>query len=161
MPDEPVPVRQAVVGCLVLALVGLGLAALVRPLIFSVAPPRDDTVVVVAQATELADGPIRRDVLLGDSYGWDGEVDAGDGNAQLAVIVAEAQGAGAVVVAAASPVEEGCAVEIADDRLRDCAGRAWTYAGIPLDPADPPLQRFPAVVENGAVVVDMTRTLEG
>ena len=31
MPDEPVPVRRAAVGCLVIALVGLGLAALVRP----------------------------------------------------------------------------------------------------------------------------------
>lgn len=161
MPDEPVPVKRAVIGCLVLALVGLGLAALVRPLIFSVAPPRDDSVLVVAQAVELVDGPIRRDVLLARSYGWDGEIDAGDGHVQLAVIVAPVPGGGAIVSAAASPVDDDCAVEIAADRLRDCAGRTWTFDGLPIDPADPPLQRFPAVIENGAIVVDMTRLLDG
>ena len=44
-----------------IALLGFGLAALVRPLIFSVAPPRDDSVVIVAQAPEIVDGPILRE----------------------------------------------------------------------------------------------------
>jgi hypothetical protein len=160
MPDEPVPVRRAVVGCLLLAIVGLGLAALVRPLIFSVAPARDDSVVIVAQAAELNDGPIRRDVLLGASYGWDGEIDAGDGNAQMALILAPALGGGAVASAGASPVADDCPVEIGADRLRDCDGRAWTFEGLPIDPGLPPLQRFPVVVDDGAVIVDMTRTLD-
>ena len=160
MPDEPVPVRRALVGCLVIAVVGLGLAALVRPLIFSVAPPRDDSVVIVAQAGELDDGPLRREVLLGESYGWDGEVDAGDGKAVVTIILAPALGGGAVASVAASPVEEDCPVEIGDDRLRDCGGRAWTFDGLPLDPDDPALQRFPAVIDDGAVVVDMTRTVD-
>ena len=59
-------------------------AALVRPLIFSVAPPRDDSVVIVAQAPEIVDGPILRDVVLSRSYGWDGEVDAGKSPAYTA-----------------------------------------------------------------------------
>lgn len=161
MPDEPVPVRRAVVGCLVIALLGLGIALLVRPLIFTLAPPRDDTVVVVAAASEVTDGPIRRDVLLGSSHGWDGEREVGDGRAQLVVILAPTGSAGTVVAsAAASPVRDDCPVEIAPDRLRDCDGRAWTYEGLPIDPADPPLQRFPTIVEGGSVIVDFTRTAE-
>lgn len=161
MPDEPVPVRRAVVGCLLIALIGFGLAALVRPLIFSVAPPRDDSVIIVAQAVELGDGPIRRDVLLGQSYGWDGERDAGDGNTVVPIILAPTGGGGAVASAAASPVAEDCPVEIGEDRLRDCDGRAWTFSGLPIDAADPPLQRFAAVIEDGAVIVDMTQALDG
>ena len=160
MPDEPVPVRRAVVGCLVIALAGLALAALVRPLIFSVAPARDDSVVIVAQSAELEDGPLVRTVLLADAYGWDGETDAGSGRAQLDLILAPAVGGGVVASAAASPVADDCAVEIDEDRLRDCDGREWTFAGLPIDMADPPLQRFPVVVEDGAVVVDMTRTVD-
>jgi hypothetical protein len=161
MPDDPVPVRRAVIGCLVIAIVGFGLAALVRPLIFSVAPARDDAVVVVAQAPEIVDGPIRRDVLLARSYGWDGEVDAGDGRVTLPVVVSPLAGGTATAVAAASPVGDDCAVEIAADRLRDCEGRTWTFAGLPIDAADPPLQRFPVEVDAGAVIVDFTRTVDG
>jgi hypothetical protein len=161
MPDEPVPVRRAVVGCLVIALLGFGLAALVRPLIFSVAPPRDDSVVIVAQAPELVDGPILRDVVLSRSYGWDGEVDAGDGRVQLPIVISQLTPGTATAVAATSPVSEACPIEIGADRLVDCGGRTWTYAGLPIDTADPPLQRFPVEIDAGSVFVDFTRTVDG
>ena len=160
MPDDPVPVRRAVVGCLVIALIGFGLAALVRPLIFSVAQPRDDSVAVVAQAAEIVDGPIRRDVLLGRSYGWEGEVDAGDGRVTLPVIISPLAAGTASAVAAASPVRDDCAVEIGADRLTDCDGRTWTFAGLPIDAADPPLQRFAVEVDAGTVIVDFTRAID-
>ena len=161
MPDEPVPVRRAVVGCLVIALLGFGLAALVRPLIFSVAPPRDDSVVIVAQAPEIVDGPILRDVILSRSYGWDGEVDAGDGRVRLPIVLSALTAGTATAVAGTSPVAEDCAIEIGADRLVDCDGRAWTYAGLPIDATDPPLQRFPVEVDAGSVFVDFTRTVDG
>jgi hypothetical protein len=74
--------------------------------------------------------------------------------------VAPGQFAGASTVAAASPLGEACPVEIGADRLTDCEGREWTLEGLPLDPADPPLDRFPTVLEAGNVVVDFTRTLD-
>lgn len=158
MPDEPVPIRRAAIGCLVIAAVGLGLAGLVRPLIFSVAPPRDDSVVIVATSAELADGPILREQILARSYGWLGERDAGDGRTQLFLVVAESAFGGAAVVNAASPVaDDACRVEIGADRLRDCEGNAWTFEGLPIDSADPPLQRFPAELSAGSVVADLTR----
>lgn len=161
MPDEPVPIRRALVGCLVIMLAGFAIALLVRPLIFTLAPPRDDSVVVVAQAAEVTGGPIVREVLLADSYGWDGAIDAGEGRSQLPIVIAPTTTTGGVVaVAAASPVEPACAVAIADDRLRDCAGREWTFAGLPIDPGLPVLQRFPAAIEAGAVIVDFTRTVD-
>jgi hypothetical protein len=64
-------------------------------------------------------------------------------------------------VAAASSVAEDCPIEIGADRLVDCEGRAWTYAGLPIDSADPPLQRFPVEVDAGTVLVDFTRTVDG
>lgn len=161
MPDEPVPVRRALVGCLVVALLGFGLAALVRPLIFSVAPPRDDSVVIVAQAPELVDGPILRDVVLSRSYGWDGEVDAGDGRVQLPIVLSQLTPGTATAVAATSPLDGECGIEIGADRLVDCDGRAWTYGGLPIDAGDPPLQRFPVEIDAGSVFVDFTRTVDG
>lgn len=158
--NEPVPVRRAAVGCLLIAIAGIVVALLVRPAIFTLAPPRDDSVVIVATATELADGPISHEVLLGRSRGWDGERDAGDGRVQLTIIVAPATFGLASAVAAASPVRDGCPVEIGADRLTDCDGRAWTFDGVPLDPTDPPLHRFPVRLDDGAVVVDLTRTIE-
>jgi hypothetical protein len=160
MSDEPVPVGRAALGCLLIALVGLGFAALIRPAIFSVAPPRDDTVVIVGTLAEAQSGPFRREQLLARSYGHDGEVDAGDGRVQLAVVVAPATFGGVSVVSAASPVAEDCPIVIDGDRLADCDGRTWTFEGLPIDSADPPLQRFPATVTDGAIVVDFTRALE-
>jgi hypothetical protein len=157
--DEPVPVRRAVVGCLLLALLGIGVVLLVRPAIFLLAPPRGDDAVTVATGAEAAAGPIRRDVLLSRSYGHDGEQDAGDGRVQLALIVAPSRFGGVAVVSAASPVAVACPVEIQVDRLVDCDGRAWTLEGLAIDAADPPLQRFAVEVVDGAVVADLTEVL--
>ena len=158
--DEPVPIRRAAVGCLVIALAGLAVALLVRPAIFYFAPPRDDSAVIVATTAEVFDGPVLRDVLLTRSYGWDGERDAGDGRVQLSVIVAPGPFVGVTAVAAASPATEDCDVVIGPDGLTDCEGRAWTVDGVPLQTGVPPLDRFPVEVVGGAVTVDLTRTLE-
>ncbi len=160
MPDDPPPFRRAAIGCLVIALLGLGAAALVRPLIFSVAPPRDDSVVVIGTLAEVAAGPVRQDLVLSRSYGHDGERDAGDGRVQIAIIASANTAAGVTVVNAASPGRDDCPIEIAGDRLADCEGRTWTYQGLPIDSADPPLQRFGAEVQDGAIIVDFTGTLD-
>lgn len=157
MSDDPPPIRRAAIGCLAIALVGFGFAALVRPLIFSVAPPRDDSVVIVGTLADVTAGPIRRDLVLSRSYGLDGEHEVDDGRVQVAVIAVANAAAGVTVVNAASPGREDCPVEVARDRLADCEDRTWTYEGLPIDPADPPLQRFPATIEEGAIVVDFTR----
>ena len=157
--DEPVPIRRAAIGCLLIALAGLGLALIVRPAIFSFSTPRDDSAVVVAMASEVVDGPIRRDVLLTRSYGWPGEVDAGDGRVQLSVIVAPGPFAGVTAVPAASPLSDDCPLEIAQVGLVDCEGRAWTLDGVSLEAGLPPLDRFPVEVVSGSVTVDLTRTI--
>ena len=155
--DEPVPVRRAAVGCLLVALTGVALALIVRPAIFSVAPPRDDAAVIVASVTEVAAGPIRRDVVLSRSHGWSGERDAGDGRVQVSVILAPSSSFGGVsAVNAASPGRTDCPVGIAADRLTDCDGRAWTFDGFPIDTADPSLERIGVEVVSGSVVLDMT-----
>jgi hypothetical protein len=157
--DEPVPVRRAAVGCLLIALAGLAVALVVRPAIFSLAPARDDSAVVVATSAEIVDGPVQRDVLLARSYGWPGERDAGDGRVQLSVIVAPGPFAGVSVVAAASPVADDCPIVIGEGVLTDCAGRAWAIDGTALETSLPPLDRFPAEVASGSVMVDFTRTI--
>lgn len=155
--DERVPVRRAAVGCLVIALAGLALALVVRPAIFTFSAPRGDAAVIVATAAEVQSGPLRRDVILTRSYGWDGEQDAGDGRVQLSVIVSPSRFGGVAVVAAASPAADDCLLEIGADRLTDCDGRSWTFEGLPLDTADPPLDRFAVEVDAGSVTVDLTR----
>ena len=159
--DDPVPVRRAVIGCLTIALLVAGLLVLIRPALFTLAPPRDDGVVVVAAVSELSDAPIRRDVVLSRSHGWAGETDAGDGRVQLTLLMSPSALGGVSAVNAASPGREGCAVEIAGDRLEDCDGRTWTFDGTPIDAADPPLERFPVIDEGGTLVVDLTRLVEG
>ena len=157
--DEPVPIRRAAVGCLLIALAGLAVALIVRPAIFSFASPRDDSAVVVATAADVVDGPVKRDVLLTRSYGWPGEIDAGDGRVQLSVIVAPGAFAGVTAVAAASPLSDDCPLEVAQVGLVDCEGRAWTLDGVPLESGIPPLDRFPVDVAGGSVTVDLTRTI--
>jgi hypothetical protein len=157
--DEPVPIRRAVVGCLVVALVLAAIALVVRLAIFTAATPRDDTVVTVATAAEVASGPIRRDLILSRSRGWSGEQDAGNGRVQVAVIVSQTTTGGIVAVNAASPGRTDCPVEIKADRLTDCDGRGWTFEGIPIDAADPPLERIAADVTSGSVVLDMSEPL--
>ena len=157
--DESVPIRRAVVGCLLVVLTLAAIALVVRLAIFSAATPRDDTVVTVATAAEVAGGPIQRDLILSRSRGWSGERDAGDGRVQVAVIVTGTRVGGIVAVNAASPGRTDCPVEIGADRLTDCDGRAWTFEGIPIDPADPPLERIAVEVTSGSVVLDMSAPL--
>jgi hypothetical protein len=157
--DEPVPVRRAVIGCLALVVVGVVAVLLVRPAIFSLAPPRDDSAVIVATLSELSDGPIRRDVVLSRSYGHDGEIDAGSGRVQLALVVAPAAFGSTLVLNGASPGPDGCAVEVEVGRLVDCTGRAWTLDGRPIDASDEPLQQFAVEVVEGAVRVDLTEAI--
>ncbi len=155
--DEPVPIRRAAVGCLLVALAALALALIVRPAIFSLAPPRDDSAVIAATATEVAGGPVRRDLVLSRSRGWSGERDAGDGRVQVSVILAPSSTFGGVsAVNAASPGRTDCSIEIGADRLTDCDGRAWTFEGFPIDPADAPLERIVTEIASGSIVLDMT-----
>ncbi len=160
MVDEPVPVRRYAVGCLLIAVMVVGVILLVRPAIFSLAPPRDDAAVVVATAAQAAAGPMRRDVILSRSYGHDGELDAGDGRVQLGLVIGPGAAGGVAVLNAASPVAANCPVEIGADRLTDCDGRSWSFDGIPLDAADPPLQRFTARVVDASVVADLTMAVD-
>jgi hypothetical protein len=156
--DEPVPIRRAAVGCLLLGLAAVAAAIVLRLAVFSLAPLRDDSAVVVATATEVAAGPIQREVLLSRSRGWSGERDAGDGHVQLSVILAPSTTFGSVsAVNAASPGRSDCPVEIDADRLTDCEGRSWTFDGYPIDSADPALERIGVRVETGSVVLDLTR----
>lgn len=159
MPD-PVPVRRAAIGCLTIALLVGGLMLLVRPTIFTLAPARDDGAVVVASASELGDVPVPREVILSRGRGWQGGIDAGDGRVQLTVLVSATPLGGVAVVNAASPTTASCVVEVAADRLTDCAGHSWTFEGLPLDGSDAALERFPAEVREGGVVADLTRTLD-
>lgn len=154
--DEPVPLRRAAVGCLVLAAAVVAVALLVRPAIFSVAPPRDDSAVIAATLNEVASGPVVRDLVLARSHGWSGERDVGDGRVQVGVVIAQTGAGGVIAVNAASPVAADCPVTAAADRLVDCEGREWSYEGFPLDPADPELERIAVEVEGGSVMLDMT-----
>ncbi len=97
------------------------------------------------------------EVLLNQRHGLPGEVPDRD-HARLLVVVAPDPGTGFSVVDAWSPVND-CAVILGTDRLVDCAGAAWTYAGIAIDPANPNLVRFPAHDAGATVVADFTRTL--
>jgi hypothetical protein len=159
--DEPVPVRRALVGCAVLAVLGIVAVLLVRPAIFTFAPPRDDSVVTMGTLTGAQSaGPTLHEVILSRAYGWDGERDAGDGRVQLGVVVSPSAFGSVVAVAAASPVAPDCPLSIGADRLTDCEGRTWTFEGLPIVPGDPPLDRFPTTIESGAVTVDLTRRLD-
>ena len=151
-------VRYVVVS--LLAVAGLvGLMLLVRPLIFSLAPPLDDAnyrLIATAQADQ---GVQLVELVLNEPHGLLGEVVDGE-RARLTVVVSPITGTGRYsVVNAWSPTND-CGIELGPDRLLDCAGDAWTYEGIPIDPADPPLQRFPAVVRNGAVVIDFVHPVD-
>jgi hypothetical protein len=158
--DEPVPIRRAVAGFLLLAVLGVAAVALVRPAIFVFAEPRDDRAVVLGSSQIAVDGPVQRDVILARPRGWAGEIQIDDGHAQLRLLVAESRFGGLAVVAGASPIREHCPLEIRADRYVDCAGHEWSHEGDPLDPADPPLDRFGVRFDAGNVVVDLTRTTD-
>ncbi len=148
-------VGRYVLAGLVVAAVVSGLLLLVRPLIFSLAPLLDDTNYTVAGVAAADDGPMLVEIVLNESQGLPGEVRS-DERSHLMVIVVPIGPAAFSVVNAWSPTND-CAVTLAADRVRDCEGDAWTFDGIPIDPANPRLQAFPTRVNNGAVVVDFTR----
>ena len=159
--DEPVPVRRAVIGCLTIAVFVAGLLLLLRPaLFFTVAPPRDDRAVVVGAASDLGTVPVSRTVILTRSRGWAGEIDAGDGRAQLTLLLSTTPAGAVAAVNGSSVAGQGCAVEVRGDRLADCDDRTWTFDGTPIAGSEAPLERFPAQTEDGAVVVDLTRTVD-
>ena len=147
--------RYAVAGLLAAAAVG-GLLLLVRPFIFSFAPPLNDANYTVASAASVRNGPKLIEIVLNESHGLPGEVHS-DGRVGLTVVVSAVTTDAYAVVNAWSQTND-CAVTIGADRLIDCAGEAWTFDGIPLDTADPPLLAFPTTVSNGAVVVDFTHS---
>ncbi len=155
--QAPVPLRRYVVaGLLAAALMG-GILLLVRPVLFSFAGPLDDTNYTVAGVLEARDNPLRVGILLNESHGLPGEVRR-DERVELTVVVSPVGTDAFVVVDAWSPTNS-CAITLGADRLVDCASDTWTYDGIPIDPANPGLTRFPATVRNGAVVVDFTRPI--
>ncbi len=145
--------RYALVAVLGLVLL-VGAMLLVRPLIFSVAPERGDANYSVAPVTDLANGAIQRELLLNESHAIAGERPEGR-RAAVSVVISEPPVGGIAAVSAWS-VANDCAVAIAGDRLRDCAGLTWTFDGTPIE-ASAPLRRFPAAIRAGAIVVDFTR----
>jgi hypothetical protein len=154
---DPFPVRRYVVAG-VLAAVGVGaLLLLVRPFIFSFAGPLTDANYTVASTAKIEAGPERVEIVLSERHGWPGEVKREDELFGLTIVVSTAGPTAFAVVDAWSPTHD-CAVTLGSDRLTDCAGDTWTFSGIPIDPADPPLLAFPTTVNSGAVVTDFTRT---
>lgn len=154
---DPLPVRRYVVaGLLTAAAVG-GILLLVRPFIFTFAPPLTDANYKVASATTIRGGPARVEIVLNESHDLPGEVRR-DERVGLTVVVSAVGTDAFAVVDAWSPTND-CAVILGADRLVDCAGDTWTFDGVPIDPADPALLAFPTTVNNGAVVVDFTRPI--
>ncbi|HEY8922528.1 MAG TPA: hypothetical protein VIN32_07870 [Candidatus Limnocylindria bacterium] len=146
--------RSIVAGLLAAAAVG-GLLLLVRPFIFSFAPPLSDANYTVASAAAIRNGPALVEIVLNESHDLPGEVHRNEA-VGLTVVVSAVGTEAFAVVDAWSPTND-CALTLAADRVVDCAGDTWTFDGVPIDPADPPLLAFPTSVNNGAVVTDFTR----
>ncbi|HEY7526424.1 MAG TPA: hypothetical protein VIA82_06310 [Candidatus Limnocylindria bacterium] len=157
--DPDVSVRRYVVLAL-LAVAGLLLITLlVRPLIFSLAGPRDDANFPVLSVAEADKGPILQELRLNDPHDLPGEVVQGD-EVGYTVVIAPLPGRdGYSVVGAWSPIN-GCALAIAGDRLRDCRGATWTFEGFPFREGNPRLTAFPVTVRNGAVLADFTKPMD-
>jgi hypothetical protein len=150
---DDVPVRRYVVVSLLGVATLLVITLLVRPFIFSLAGPRDDRNYPLISASDADRGPRSLEIVLNDPHDLPGEV-ARDQQVGYTVVVAPLPGRdGYSVVGAWSPTNQ-CELEIAQDRLRDCGGDAWTFEGFPIDAADPPLTAFPVTVRNGVVLVD-------
>ena len=153
---DPFPVRRYVVAGLLTAAAVAGLLLLVRPFIFSFASPLSDANYTVASAAAIKNGPKLVEIVLSESHGWPGEVDREDELISLTVVVSAVGQEAFAVVDAWSPTND-CALTLGADRLTDCDGDTWTFDGVPIDPADPPLLAFPTTVNSGAVVADFTR----
>jgi hypothetical protein len=156
---DAVQVRRYVV----LSLVAIGLllvvTLLVRPLIFSLASPRDDRNYPLISVSDADRGPTQIEIVLNDPHDLPGEV-VRDERVGYSVVVAPIPGGlGYSVVGAWSPTND-CPVAIDEDRLRDCRGDTWTFVGYPFEPGDPSLTAFPVSVRTGAVFVDFTSPMD-
>jgi len=152
-------VARYLVAAVVAFLLLLGLLLLVRPLIYSVAPPRDDSVYAVVTAASVpTTEPLVRELLLNSPHGLLSERRSGE-HAVITVVVSRGLNGLFSVVNAWSPVND-CALTARPDRVVDCRGRAWTLAGDPFTTGDPPLQSFPVTNQNGALVVDFTHPVD-
>ena len=123
--QPPLPVRRYLVAGLIAAAAISGLLLLVRPILFSFAPPLDDSNYNVAAAAEAAKGPLLVEIVLNESHAIPGEVHR-DQRVGLTVVVAPvvvAPGAADAFTAvdAWSPTHD-CPVTLGADRLVDCAG---------------------------------------
>ena len=157
--DPDVPVRRYLVVSLLAVGALLVVTLLVRPFIFSLAPPRDDRNYPVTSVSEADKGPQLIEILLNDPQGLPGEI-VRDERVGYSVVVAPLPGgSGYSVVGAWSPTGE-CPVKIDQDRLRDCRGDTWTFAGFAFNAADPSLTAFPVSVRNNAVLADFTAPMD-
>lgn len=155
----PVPVaRYALVVLLGLAAVML-VILLVRPFVLSFADARDDANYALAAASTVDRSPLMTDVLLEQGHGLAGESSEDDRVRILVAAAALPGSAGYSVVNAWSPTND-CELALGTDRLVDCEGDAWTYAGFPIDPEQAMLQAFPNEVRQGAIIVDFTNPLD-
>ena len=153
------PIARYAAAALLGVAVLVGLMLLVRPLIFSLAPPLDDANYRLVATGQADEGAQLIELVLSEPHGLLGEVVDGE-RARLFVVISPVIGTGRYAVVNAWSPTNNCGIELGPDRLVDCAGDAWTYEGIPIDPAAPPLQRFPTVVRSGAVVVDFVHPVD-
>jgi hypothetical protein len=153
------PIARYAVAALLGVAVLVGLMLLVRPLIFSLAPPLDDANYRLVATVQADQGVQLIELVLSEPHGLLGEVVDGE-RARLTVVISPVIGTGRYTVVNAWSPTNDCGIGLGPDRLVDCVGDAWTYEGIPIDPADPPLQRFPTVVRNGAAVVDFANPVD-
>ena len=152
---EPVPVSRYAILAGVAILVLLAITLLVRPLILSLAPERNDARYPLFSIAQADTGPQLKEIVLNDRHGFPGEV-VRDELVGYTVVVAPLPGRGGYsIVGAWSPTGD-CPLEISGDRLRDCDGATWTFEGFPIEPDGPSLVAFPAAVRNGAVIADFT-----
>jgi hypothetical protein len=149
--------RYAVIGIVALVLL-VALSVSVRGLIYLVAPPRDDAVYAVAPTASVTTKPMVKEVLLNTSHGLLGER-PNQTHAAITLVVSRTITGEYSVVNAWSPVND-CGLTVGADRLTDCNSHAWTFAGDPVNAADPPLQRFAVRNENGALFADLTHPVD-
>lgn len=152
-------VTRYAVAAVIAFVVLLGLLLLVRPMIYSVAPPRDDSVYAVATVASVPTSePLVKELLLNAPHGLLGERRSGE-HAVITVVVSRGLSGLLSVVNAWSPTN-GCALTARPDRLVDCRGHQWTLSGDPFATGDPPLQSFPVTNQSGALVVDFTHSVD-